>query len=143
MELCQRIHKVSTGEADQTSPRHPTMENAPLEDSRNGVHGEYPTKVMTTEEVPYKVRQANAARHRAQSKMKSTKNKLREWMMDDPETRSIETEQSLHTVITVKRTPNHGEQGRKKDPPSTWGCGRGRSCLRKVHLSNMGILLNQ
>mgnify|MGYP006924463000 FL=1 len=98
---------------------------------------------METEEVPYEVRQANAARLQAHSKMESTEKKLREWMMDDHEPRSIVTEQSLHPVITVKRTPNHAEQGESTDPPSTWGCGRGISCLRKGHLSTMRVLLSQ
>ena len=131
MEVCPRIRKVSTVEPDQTSPRSPTTADALLEDSQNRVCGEYPAKEMATEEVPYKVRQANAARLQAHSKMESTEKKLREWRMDDHEPRSIVTEQSLHPVITVKRTPNHAEQGGNTDPPSAWGCGRGRSCLRK------------
>ena len=80
MELRPRICKVSTGEPDQMSPRRPTMANAPLEDSRNRVCREYPAKEMTTEEVAYAVRQADAARHQAQSKMESIKNKILEWM---------------------------------------------------------------
>ena len=75
--------------------------------------------------------------------MESTEKELREWRMDDHEPRVIVTEQSLHPVITEKRTPNHAERGGSTAPPSIRGCGRGRSCLRKGHLSTMRVLLSQ
>ena len=61
---------------------------------------------MASEEVPDKVRKADAARYRAHSKMESTEREIREWMLDDPGPRSTVTEQIFHPVITVKLTPN-------------------------------------
>ena len=72
MEVRPRIRKVSTAEPDQTSPRSPTTADAPLEDSQNRVCRDYPAKEMATEEVPDKVRKADAARYRAHLKMEST-----------------------------------------------------------------------
>ena len=42
---------------------------------------------MATEEVPDKVRKADAARYRAHSKLESTEREIREWMLDDPGTK--------------------------------------------------------
>ena len=110
IEVRPRIREISTADPDITSPSRPTTADALLEDSQNRSFGKYPAKEMAAEEVPYEVRQADAARHRAHSKMKSTEKELREWMMDNPGPWSIVTEQSLHPVITVKMTPNHAER---------------------------------
>ena len=98
---------------------------------------------MAAEEVPYKVRQANAARYRAHSTLESTEKEIRDWMRDDHGPRSIVTEQSLHPVITVKMKPNHAERSGSTAPPSIRGCGRGGSCLRNGHLSPLRVLLRQ
>ena len=112
-----------------------------FEDIRNRSRGKYTAKEMAAEEVPDKVRKADAARYRAHSKMERTERELREWILDDPGPRSTVTEQTFHPVITVKLTPNPAERSGVTAPRSIRGCGRGGSCLRDGHLSPMQVLL--
>ena len=143
MEVRPRIREVSTAASGLTSPSPPTTADAALEDTWDRSRGENPAKKRAAEEGPDEVRQADADRRRAYSKMESTEKELREWMRGDPEPRATVTEQCLHPVITVKMKPSHEGRSGKTAPSSIRGCGRGGKCLRNGHLSPLRVLLNR
>ena len=143
MKVSPSIREVSTAASGPTSPSHPTTADATTEVIQNRSRGKYTAKERTAREVPRQVRQADQARYRAQSELKTTEKEIRPWMLDDPGPRPIGTGQSLHPVIIMKMTPNPAEQSGSTASHSIKGCKKGGSCLRKGHLSPMRVLLRQ
>ena len=99
MKVSPSIREVSTAASGPTSPSHPTTADATTEVIQNRSRGKYTAKERTAGEVPHQVQQADEARYRAQSELKSTEKEIREWMLDNPGPRPNGTEQSLHPVI--------------------------------------------
>ena len=100
MKVSPSIREVSITASGPTSVNHPTTGEVTIEEIRN--RGRYTEKERMAREVLHQVRQADEARYRAQSGLKTTEKEMWEWMGDDPGPKPIGTMQSLHPVITTK-----------------------------------------
>ena len=98
IKVSPSIREVSTAASGPMSSSHPITADATTEEIRNRSRGKYTAKERTAGEAPHQVRQADEARYRAQSELKTTEKEIREWMLDDPGPSQIGTEQSLHPV---------------------------------------------